>query len=483
MFNDRHDPIAAPTRPRRRRFWLWVVGLPLAVLVLLGVFWLTKVSSGLQGAIADADRLDPHWRLEDLEAHRATPPPGRNAADTVLAVKGLLPGNWPDYKLYELLNDLPRSARLNDQQVAAVRAMLQAAGPAVPKARSLIDTPSGRHAITFTPDWIGTLLPNVQETRRVATLLNLDALDHAQAGDPDGAVASAHAGLNAGSSIGDEPFLISQLVRIAVQAVAVGALERALAQGEPGEAALAAVQARVEAVELEPLLLYGLRGERAGGNLLFENIRTGNVPASNLGASIGGGAAPAYIALLLRIPGGLTVQHAGHLRFLNEMVEVAKLPPEEWAAPLAEMNAKVRNLPILARLLAPAVDKVAEACRRNRALLRATAAGLAAERFRRRTGRWPTSLEELVQAGLLRAVPTDPFTGRPMLFKRTADGLVIYAVGPDGQDDGGKLLRSGGQGTWDVGFQLWDVAARRGPPPPPKPPETPDGGDTPPPEP
>src|SRR6478752_8042824 len=100
------------------------------------------------------------------------------------------------------------------------------------------------------------------------------------------------------------------------------------------------------------------------------------------------------------------------------------------------MNAKVRNLPILARLLAPAVDKVAEACRRNHALLRATAAGLAAERFRRQMGRWPASLEEVVQAGLLRAVPTDPFTDRPLLFKRTADGLVIYSVGPDGQDDG-----------------------------------------------
>src|SRR5690242_10134468 len=151
MFNDRHDPIAAPTRPRRRRSWLWVVGLPLAVLVLLGVFWLTKVSSGLQGAIADADRLDPHWRLEDLEAHRATPPPGRNGADTIVALTRQMPGNWPDNKLYQLLDDLPRPARLNDQQVAAVRAMLQAAGPAVPQARSLIDTPHGRHTINYSP--------------------------------------------------------------------------------------------------------------------------------------------------------------------------------------------------------------------------------------------------------------------------------------------------------------------------------------------
>src|SRR5581483_3770018 len=137
-------------------------------------------------AIADADRTDPNSRLDDLEAHRPTPPPGRNAADTIMAVVRQLPGNWPDYKKFDLLSDLPRNARLNDEQIAAVTAMLQAAGPAVVEARTLIDQPRGRFPITYAPSWIGTLLPNVQETRRVANLLNIDAIGRAQAGDIDG---------------------------------------------------------------------------------------------------------------------------------------------------------------------------------------------------------------------------------------------------------------------------------------------------------
>jgi hypothetical protein len=44
--------------------------------------------------------------------------------------------------------------------------------------------------------------------------------------------------------------------------------------------------------------------------------------------------------------------------------------------------------------------------------------------------------------------------------------LIVYCVGPDGTDDGGKLDRQNPTkaGT-DLGFQLWDVPARRSPAP------------------
>ena len=33
----------------------------------------------------------------------------------------------------------------------------------------------------------------------------------------------------------------------------------------------------------------------------------------------------------------------------------------------------------------------------------------------------------------------DPFTGKPLVMKRLSDGWVIYSVGKDLQDDGGKV--------------------------------------------
>ena len=78
----------------------------------------------------------------------------------------------------------------------------------------------------------------------------------------------------------------------------------------------------------------------------------------------------------------------------------------------------------------------------------------------------------MVQAGLLKAVPADPYAaGQRIKFARTADGLIVYSTGTDGVDHGGKLDRSSypPKPDTDRGLQLWDVAARRQPPLPPKP--------------
>ena len=56
----------------------------------------------------------------------------------------------------------------------------------------------------------------------------------------------------------------------------------------------------------------------------------------------------------------------------------------------------------------------------------------------------------------LKEVPLDPYTGKPLLFKRLSDGLVIYGVYTDGKDDGGDTLNgptaTGYHIATDVGF-------------------------------
>jgi hypothetical protein len=235
------------------------------------------------------------------------------------------------------------------------------------------------------------------------------------------------------------------------------------------------------------LLLYALRGERAAFHVLFENLRNGTVPNLPTGPAkvqasvLGGSGDPDVMNLLMHVPGFLTAQHAAFLRNLNEWIEIAKRPPEEWEALLAQERAKLPNLPILVRLLTPALDRLAQAYLRNHANLRCAIVAVAAERFRQQQKRWPESAGELVQAGLLGAVPTDPYDRKPIKFARTADGLVVYCIGPDGADNGGKIDRQNPFKTGiDFGFQLWDLAARRAPSQPPRPPSPVDGRGPPP---
>src|SRR5207249_10305703 len=107
------------------------------------------------------------------------------------------------------------------------------------------------------------LLAPLQPMRGLGTVMLYDAMLRAQQGDVNGALESCRAGVNAGRSVGEEPALISQLVRMAIRALSHRSIERSLALGEASEAALTALQQLLEDDEAEPLLLYGARGERA----------------------------------------------------------------------------------------------------------------------------------------------------------------------------------------------------------------------------
>jgi hypothetical protein len=95
--------------------------------------------------------------------------------------------------------------------------------------------------------------------------------------------------------------------------------------------------------------------------------------------------------------------------------------------------------------------------------MRCGIAVLAAERFRRAKGRWPSEVAELVPK-FLPKTPIDPYDGKPLRLRRDQVGIVIYSIGPDLQDDGGLVNRDMPMMPgYDLGFQLWDVEHRRQP--------------------
>ena len=94
---------------------------------------------------------------------------------------------------------------------------------------------------------------------------------------------------------------------------------------------------------------------------------------------------------------------------------------------------------------------------------------IAAERYRMKHGKWPGKLGDVVPE-FLAGVPNDPFDGTPLKLAKTADGIVVYSVGYDGVDDGGKLNRKQPMAPGaDIGYQLWDKEKRARPASPPKP--------------
>jgi hypothetical protein len=73
------------------------------------------------------------------------------------------------------------------------------------------------------------------------------------------------------------------------------------------------------------------------------------------------------------------------------------------------------------------------------ARLRGAITALAIERFRSKNGRLPDKLGDLTP-GFLAEVPEDPFNGEELSYRRLPKGYVVYSVGRDLTDDGGKEL-------------------------------------------
>jgi hypothetical protein len=509
--HDDSDPPFLPPTPRRRRWLIWI-GVPVLLLVggAIGVYVYLEHQADLaiREALAETDRLEPNgWRLDDLEQQRraAAPKKEENAAVTVGNVKTLMGTPWPPRPIAPIqegpgiepvpgagepagmapgdgmvgamgggpaqlasLDDrvaLPVEVQMDATLTAELRDELRKIQEAVQLADRLADQKEGHHDINWPANPIGALVPWVQDTRSVASMLRFRALLQAQDGDLDGALRSARAILGAGRSLSDDPTLIGLLVRIAVQSIAVGSIERTLAQGVPSAEALKLTQRMLEEEAAEPSFQRALRGERAVNQGVCEYLMNGGGSFADLDGprpSSGG------IRASLENLGQKRIVKRGYpvmLRTLNESVDIAGLPVEQQKPAWDQMDEKIKRQAgdnALVRLLLPALQKVAQSNQRNQTRLRTAICAIAAERFRQEHKRWPHSLAELTDGKYLSSVPVDPYDGKPLRCKELPDGFIVYSVGPDETDNGGVMNREHPleKGT-DIGFQLWNPEHRR----------------------
>jgi hypothetical protein len=468
----------APLRPPRPRS-SWLKRLRPALLLLVPValvqawYFLHSAAAErrLQNAIAEADRLDPGWRLEELEAKRDVLPDDRNSAVQVAAVHQLRPRDWPSHLFQERFDIAQVTGEppclLPDGDAKLLEDQLKVAATGLETARRLAHMPQGRMAVVWSKDGIGVLLPSLQEAREVANLLGYDAWLRCQKGDIDGALESCRAILNVERAIGDEPTHVSMLVRSAVRGIGVARVERALAQGKASASALAQLQEQMAELENHRFLLIAMRGERALNDRFMRWLQEGGFSPKNLSAMLGlgntgpgGSLIPEELVALLSSP--LPGQRAALLQYNTMLVEIAKLPDHQQDAECAKAISLLPDQPLFVRQFVAAGARMATAHRRALAYLRCMRVGVATERFRLRHERWPKSLAELAQGGLLKEVPEDPCDGLKLRYRLLPDGVVIYSIGPDGQDNGGKLDRKNPNAVGaDWGIRLWNVDRRR----------------------
>ena len=253
------------------------------------------------------------------------------------------------------------------------------------------------------PAVIDTLLPHAPQARTVGRLLSADAAMRAHDGDIDGALDSCRAIVAAGRSIGDDPFLISQIVRMAIVEVGLKATSRVLGQGEASDAASLACRTffststvnrfcLLEQKESEP---YWRRSSGGFARVRFRSRRsaTGELARNH---------SPSAVTPLERL--AYDEQQVLALQWMNRAVAIARRPADDarplwkaWDAEIERVTAHPlgRYMTTVTNLMTPHVSAGASAFSRYQTELGAHAILVAAERHRRKTGDWPTTIASI----------------------------------------------------------------------------------------
>lgn len=311
----------------------------------------------------------------------------------------------------------------------------------------------GDYAVAWSPDGMSTLLPHLGYVRQASKLLAAEAVYEANLGRMDAAMDSTTGVLRVGNSIGDEPCLISVLVRFAIEQLALHTLEQVMALGQPGVEFLDRFAAELRSIAAEPSpYLWAMYGERVMVIAFFESLRKSGTANSVL--SLGTGA---DIALRL-VPGILDMNQQKYLQYMAKCVAASSLPLKDLVPRMKEIDAELVQqigspLYFMTTNIAPALARSAELYVNNRMATLAALTAIDAEKFQRQHGRWPKTLEELYAAEP-KQVPLDPFDhDKPLHYHLTDDGCMIYSVGVDGVDDEGRFTKKIG-GNSDIGFRL-----------------------------
>jgi hypothetical protein len=416
----------------------------------------------LREAEARLDRDDPGWRLDEIESSREQIPDAENSAAVVIAAARMVPPDWPPADFRTAFGKLIANERLPDDDFGRLCSELNELDAVTTQARRLTDMPRGRHRIVLTrPNIYATVPASLALCPPVAQFLGYLALRRAEEGDADGALADCRAAINAGRSTGEQSISVSALVRNGCVTGACTTAARVLGRTQPSPPALTALQGLLEEEDSRNDYYEAMRAERAILHEMIDAIESGQLKFSQ---ASGTGRIPAERLLTMVWQPELKSEHVAILDLMTRGVEATRLSAPEQIATESGVDAEFRAMPRTAvlRTLMPAIRRIGDTIRRKNALVRSLIACLAAERYRQARGTWPATLADLVPTELA-AVPVDPFDGQPLRLRRLADGIVIYSVGPDQTDNGGKLAADSPQ-TFnrgeDLGFRLWDPQNR-----------------------
>ncbi len=117
----------------------------------------------------------------------------------------------------------------------------------------------------------------------------------------------------------------------------------------------------------------------------------------------------------------------------------AKLKTEGIDLAKAIISSSKNNL--LLRIIAPNFPRIHYIMWRHRVHTDSTILIIALVRYRNDIGTYPESLDKLVERGYIKQIPVDPFSDKPIAYRKTDNNFLLYSWGENLKDDDGQIAR------------------------------------------
>jgi hypothetical protein len=367
------------------------------------------------------------------QLNRPLPPDDQNAAPLYLKAAALRRGKL---RLPNYAETLSARYTYTPEQLARVQKIYDDNREAIALLHQATDRPQCVFARDWTKDTLNAPFQQYAGLRESARELRAESVLLAEEGRYSEAIANQTRVYRVAEHAASDPTLISYLVAEAIDAIATSGMQDILTLAGPNADIDAQVGQAVTEKSARLSLRHALSGEVALGDAGLSLLRHGG-PAA-LGGLVGDApvspppSAAAFTPPERRFYANLLdAAEADYIHQMRAAIRLAETPEEVAAFARASRETPTGDLvQEVTRRLSPlqfeSMNDVPQRSAVGHQITR-TAAAVLAERAK--TGAYPDRLPGTF---------TDPYTGRPLGYRREGTGgFVVYSAGPGGHYDGG----------------------------------------------
>jgi hypothetical protein len=314
-------------------------------------------------------------------------------------------------------------------------------------------------------EMMSILLPNLGGFRKLAYALRWRTLINAEQGLYEDAFDDIKACYRLGRHLKGDKTLIEQLLGIALETVAIQQLRSIISQHKIDSATLAALQRDFEEIiadedfvisfDAEKLFMFDeiqrcFTEDRFGGGHLYPTriMAIGDDIKYKIydvlsEVAISPDVWLASLHVLFAHPNRQETREMAD-RFYSFCDEIARKTPGQLHSEAIDVEKEAAEIirgNILMEIFVPAFSKVSRQEYANKGGIEAALTIIAILRYNQDTASFPENLEQLITAGFLKKLPMDPYSDKLLVYKKTDNSFLLYSVGSDFTDDGGRVVR------------------------------------------